>query len=144
MGKRPAGISIIAWIYILISGISLVSSLILSVYSWPLIIIYLTIFISAVALYLGQKWAWWLMATLAMFMLIRNTSALILAIGNSSDVTGIGQYYLLTGGKLIFHCLILIVLLSKPAIQFFAFQKLNTVQRLLILFAVCVAIFSVF
>ena len=135
MEKRPAGISIIAFIYTLVSCVGLISSFSLSSENWFATATMLVLGLSAVAFYLGNKWAWWIIGTMTLFSIIVNVPQLYFVITNSELIPDINKYYLKHGGKLIIQTLILFFLFSKPVIKFFSFEKPNKIKLLVFLVA---------
>ncbi len=143
MSNRPAGISILALIYILISSIGLISSISLPAVNWLAILSMLGLGISAVAFYMGQKWAWWIIATLTLISIIINVPQFYYIVTNSDLIPDIRKYYLKHGGKIVVQTLILLFMFSKPIIKFFSFKTLNRAKLSAILIAAVVVLFFV-
>ncbi len=136
MGKRPAGISALAFLYVFFLTISLISKFSHSTYSWLIIVLFLIVAVTGIALYKGKKWAWWVIGALTMFTFIRNVYFLYLAFSYAESIPDIGVVYLEYGGKFIFQSIILLFLFSKPVAQFLDFKNSDTFQRLLFLLAI--------
>ncbi len=133
MGKRPAGISILSFIYILITVIGLLTNRLSMNDDWFSYVILIILGVSAVALYMGQRWAWWVIGSMTVFSIMVNITNLYFSLSNLDLIPDVNKFYFKFGAKLLIQSLILALFLSKPVIQFFAFKNLNTLQRLLIL-----------
>ncbi len=134
MDNRPAGISILAFIYILVGMLGMMLNPTPIMQGWATYLTYAILIVSAAALYLRHRWAWWVLGTLTAFSIMLNCINLFAALSHLDSLPNASKYYLKFGGKLLLQSLILIYLFSQPVINFFAFKSDNKTQKLFMLF----------
>ena len=141
MDKRPAGISIISFIYLLIACLGLFSSFSPSSANLFATATMLLMGVSAVGYYSGKKWAWWIVSTLTLFSIATNLIQLQVVLNHTGSVSNILKYYLLIGGKAVIQILILVFMFSTPVIKFFSLEKLKRTNLFFVLLAITVTVF---
>lgn len=143
MEKRPAGITIISIIYLLIAGVGLYAGFSLATQNLFALATMLLLGISAIGLYIGQQWAWWLIGTLTLFSIIMNLPQFLMVVFNAGAIPEVHKYFLKSGGKLVIQGLILFFMFSQPVIRFFVLEKITHTKRFLILLAAVGGLFLV-
>lgn len=135
MEKRPAGITIISFIYLLIAGVGLYAGLSLTHQNLFALATMALLGVSAIGLYIGQQWAWWIIATMTLFSIIMNLPQFFLVVFNAGAIPEANKYFLKFGGKLLIQGLILFFLFSQPVVKYFDLDKITKTKRFLILLA---------
>ena len=141
MNKRPAGVSIIAFIYILISGVGLYSSLSMGMSNWFTFATMVLFGLAGIGFYMGQKWAWWVISTFVLISITSNSLKLIVALNQVGLESAIQKTYLLMAAKVVVQSLILILMFSKPVIDFVKLENFTKPKLFLYLLAATVGMF---
>ncbi|MGJ8662045.1 MAG: hypothetical protein ACSHWU_00275 [Marinicella sp.] len=141
MEKRPAGLAIISFIYVLIAVIGLTSSFSMSTVNWFSTVTLLLLGISGIGFFMGQKWAWWIIGTMTLFSIFINIPQLLMVIINADVIPDIQKHYLKHGGKIIIQGLILAFMFSQPVIKYFVFENITKTKQFFILVAAAAGTF---
>ncbi len=133
MKKRPAGISILAFIYILVGMLGIMMNPTSISHDWTAYLIYAALVVSAAALYLRHRWAWWLLGTLTAFSILVNCINLFVTLAHPEALSDEHRLVMKFAGKLLLQSLILVYFFSQPVMKFFGFSTDNKPQKLFIL-----------
>jgi len=143
MVKRPAGITLNSYIYLLIASLGLYAGFSLTSQNLFALATMFLLGVSAIGLYLGQQWAWWIIGTMTLFSIIMNLPQFFLVVFNAEAIPEAHKYFLKFGGKLLIQGLILFFMFSQPVIRFFALDKITHTRRFLILLSAAAGLFLV-
>ena len=143
MEKRPAGITIISFIYLLVAALGLMANFSFTGEHWFSTVTMLILAVTSVAFFLRQQWAWWVIGTMTMFSIAVNIPQLLLVVEHTDKIPNVQKYYLKHGGKLVIQSLILFFLFSQPVIDFFAFKNIKKSKQFLILTAAAAGLFLI-
>ena len=146
MKKRPIGISIVAFLYIFIGMISLITEFFVSTYHSDMIDMvinhmeWITLLLMGIGLTLEKRWAWWLTVFLLTFSVFYNLYALIdfksillNARISQSDST---KYFYKTLATTVFQSLIILYLFQRNVFEYFRFEYVTKYRKLKILLGI--------
>lgn len=103
--------------------------------------------VGGVGMWLGKKWGWWLAMFYFAYSMTRNVNVII-SIQGISDQFGmsgqdIGVYYLKYGIRALWNGILLFYMCRENATVFFNTMETKKWKALLIVFAICAAIFVI-
>jgi len=130
--KRPAGITILAFLYVLVGTVLIIPSLQAPMDLLTTMLAGLLL-ISAVGLFIGQPWAWWIIGTMTTLAVAMSLLTVTRGLLQYDQLLDPNDFLLKRGGRLAVQSLILVFLLTQPVIRFVKVDHFKWWQLLLIL-----------
>jgi len=162
MVARPVGVSILAALhffgglllfgaqFLLLANLQAVDETLRSVGIPPAMLIVSVMFLSilaiasAIGMWKGAKWGWWLASFYYVYSIFRNGSALLTVIAMADQLEGGSrgpEYYIIKhGGRIIFHSFLVLYFFKGNVLEFFGTETVNKPKAIGILVGICVII----
>lgn len=102
---------------------------------------------SAVGMWTGTKWGWWLAAFYYVYSIFRNGSALLTVVALADQLEGGSrgpEYYMIKyGGRVVVHLLLFLYFFKANVLEYFGMETLSKLKAVGILVGICIAILAV-
>lgn len=166
MNKRPIGITILCILNFIGGIVGLVGILVMQVFFGnlieqlsnllgvsPVFIVILLVFlmflsiISAIGMWLGKRWGWWIAASYYFYAVVRTGYHIFIVLGMSEQLVnssrGVSYYLTMDIIKIILNSLILLYLFKNNVREYFKLTSLSKKKAILILVGIGVGIFVI-
>ncbi|MEX0714521.1 MAG: hypothetical protein WD278_19450, partial [Pirellulales bacterium] len=144
------GLVLFALQFVIVANFNAMAEAVRSIGIHPGLVIAGTMFLSllatasAVGMWLGRKWGWWLAAFYYAYSVFRNASAVAMFASMSDEVEADGRdpaHYLVKHGVRVFvHLLLFFYFFKGNVLEFFGMQSVGKAKAISIIVAICTAI----